>query len=188
MFLSMDSDDHSSGMWGTTWGWSPLTGLFTRTDKQGLRGASRSSCGVVNATVRKVVISEAKDLKDLPSLRLHERFPNAETVILTANSAGSSTGSRHVPLDVIPKMTGATSLDPASCGRMDLAIVAQALSSCRCLRELALPPGRSYMLISGVEMLPFVAHDVRIQGSALLQSMQPTTRCIGCIDTHAACR
>jgi hypothetical protein len=119
-----------------------VTSDFERKDKEGLRGASRAGRTAVNATVSKLEISEEKDLRDLPQLRLHERFPRLASVALKGKRKSfSATTFNLFASETLSKLSKLTSLDLSHCNDLDAAPTCAALVRCPQLQELTLPEG-----------------------------------------------
>jgi hypothetical protein len=114
-----------------------------RRDKEGLRGASRVARKAINTTVSKVEISEEGDLRDLPQLRLQERFPNLASVALKGcpEHLMDTIFNKFVvvTLCMLPYLT---TVDLAHCKGLSAAAACAALLRCCQLQDLSLPEGR----------------------------------------------
>jgi hypothetical protein len=120
-----------------------VTSDFKRKDKEGLRGASRAGRTAANDAVSKVEISEEVDLRALPQLRLHERFPNLASVALKGKPkiVVAATFNRFA-YETLSKLSKLTSLDLQYCKALDAVSACAALVQCSQLQELRLPSGK----------------------------------------------
>lgn len=139
---------------GSTWSsfWAPpldVPGLvlkhFDGKDKKGFRGASANSRTAVNAGVTKAVIDSQDDLQRLADLKLHERFPNLASIVLTDGPSSDSSKVVRSIVDfvvvILSKLPSLSSVDLTSCRELDTAGAALALASCTNLSEVRMPDG-----------------------------------------------
>jgi hypothetical protein len=126
---------------------SIVTAGFKRQDKEGLRGASRAARTAANATVSKVQITKEEDLRDLPQLKLEERFPRIASVSLKGcPQDGMAVPFAQFALDTLAKLPKLTFVDLSDCNAFDAASACAALVQCSQVQELSLPKGaRTFM-------------------------------------------
>lgn len=120
-----------------------VTSDLERKDKEGLRGAGRAGRTAANAAVSKVEIQGEEDLRDLPQLRLQERFPNLASVALKGHYSreGLDTLFTQFALHTLSNLSKLTTVDLSNCKALDAAATCAALVQCSQLQELSLPEG-----------------------------------------------
>lgn len=115
---------------------------FKRKDKERLRGASRSARTAVNATVSKVEIVKEEDLRDLPPLRLEERFPRLASVALRGYPQRPiDTSFTQFALHTLSKLPSLTAMKLSCCKRLENVSACEALLQCPQVEELTLDKG-----------------------------------------------
>lgn len=123
--------------------WHEVTSLLEQSDRENLRASCQKAREIVNSAVRTVQLytNDGKLLGDLSSWRLHERFPNVNTIDFDGPEPTELTSEELTALAhyQLAHMTALSCLQVNRCTHFELNALMSVVASCPGLRRLTLP-------------------------------------------------